>query len=242
MMKLFTTLMRSAVAEAEDAVFDANALRLLAQHLRDAAEALEHSKRELACAMAHRAAEARAVAALTQRIADLEVGARDALDADRLDLAEQAATVIAANEDERKARCDAMATFDADIARLRRLSDEGRNRLLELRRGLEIARAQDALRRAGANGRRALATGSGALRDAEATLARIRDANDQSADVAEALDDLERTSSGRDLDERLAKAGCGVRVKSNPADVLARLKHARASGVSAPSQPAPKPQ
>ena len=52
MLKILSTLVRGAVAEAEEAVFDANATRLLAQQLREAAAALEHSKKELACAMA----------------------------------------------------------------------------------------------------------------------------------------------------------------------------------------------
>jgi phage shock protein A len=227
MLKLLNTLVRGAVAEAEEAVFDANALRILEQQLRDAAQSLELSKRELACAMAHRSAESRAIDALTQRIAELERGATDALNANQLSLAEQAATVIAANEDERVLRQEAMVKFDAEIARLRILSDEGRNRLLELRRGLEMGRAQDALRRAGANGRRALASGTGALREAEATLVKIRERNAQSEDVAAALDELERSATGRDLDDRLAAAGFGPRIKSNPADVLARLKQAR---------------
>ncbi len=99
MLKTLTTLLRGAVAEAEEAVFDANAIRVLEQQLRDAAGSLEHCRRELACAMAHQASEVRAVAALTARIAELDASARQALAAGREDLALDAATVIAANED-----------------------------------------------------------------------------------------------------------------------------------------------
>src|SRR5262245_23019896 len=127
--------MRGVVAEAEEALFDANAVRMLEQQLRDAAGALEHSKRELACAMAHRSSEGRAVEALSQRIVDLEAGAVDALQAGRDDLASEAATVIAATEDERLARQAASAKFDVDIARLKRLVADGGARLTDLRRG-----------------------------------------------------------------------------------------------------------
>jgi phage shock protein A len=224
MLKIFTTLVRGAVAEAEEAVFDANAIRVLEQQLRDAAGALELSRRELACAMAHRASEARAGEAVAARIAELETSAAQAIDGGREDLAEQAATVIAANEDELALRRAAIIRFDVDIARLRTLSDTGRQRLLELRRGLEMARAQEALHRAGANGRRALKTGSGALREAEATLAKIRETHAKGDDLAEALDDLEAQASGRDLDDRLSKAGFGAAAKTRPNDVMARLK------------------
>ena len=224
MLKVLSYLIRGAAAEAEEVVFEANAIRILEQQLRDAAIALEHSKRELACAMAHRASEARAVEALDQRIAELETSAVAAMSAERDDLAEEAATVIAAAEDERSDRRAAMIRFDLDIGRLRRLADDGRRRLGDLRRGLEMARAQEALRRAGANGRRALATGTGALREAEATLVRIRESQSKSEDVAAAAELLEAEASGGDLDQRLRDAGFGPGLKTRPADVLARLR------------------
>jgi phage shock protein A len=232
MMKVLATLIRGAAADAEEAVFEANAIRVLEQQLRDAAMALELSKRELACAMAHRASEARAVEALDQRICELETGARAALAGNRDDLAEEAATVIAAAEDERADRSAAAARFDTDIARLRQLSEDGRRRLSDLRRGLEMARAQDALRRAGANGRRALATGTGALREAEATLTRIRETHKRADDQAAALETLDAELSGAALDKRLSEAGFGLRLKTRPSDVLARLRQHQASATS----------
>jgi len=224
MLKLFTTLIRGAVAEAEEAAFDQHATRVLAQQLRDAATALEFAKKELALAMAHRASEARAAEMLAARIATLEQSAMDALTGDRDDLATEAATVIAATEDERKDRLDAVTRFDADIARLRASSEEGNRRLRELRRGLEMARAQEALNRAGANGRRALAGGNGALREAEATLAHIRKLHEFSDDEHAALEALDKRNSGAELEEKLAAAGFGPAVKTKPADVLARLR------------------
>jgi phage shock protein A len=229
MLKTITTLIRGAAAEADEAVFDANATRILAQQLRDAAIALEHSKRELACAMAHRASEARAVEALDQRRADLEKSAVDALQGGREDLASEVATVLAAIEDERRDRVAAMESFDADIARLRQMTEDGRRRLEDLRRGLEMARAQEALRRAGANGRKALAGGAGALRGAETTLARIRATNARSDDEHRALEAMENEATGKDLDQRLAEAGFGVSPKTKAADVLARLKQSAAA-------------
>lgn len=224
MLKIVTTLLRGAASEAEEAVFDANAIRVLEQQLRDAAASLEHARRELACAMAYQASEERAVAALDARIAELERAAREALDAAREDLATEVATVIAATEDERELRTDSVGKFAADVRRLKQLSEDGRLRLADLRRGLEMARAQEALRRAGANGRRALSVGSGALREAETTLVRIREIQAREEDVTAALDELDNRQNGRDLADRLAEAGFGSIKKTKPADVLARLK------------------
>jgi phage shock protein A len=238
MLKLFTTLVCGAVADAEQAAFDQNATRVLTQQLRDVATALEHAKRELACAMAHRASEARAEAKLTDRIAELETAAVEALHGGRSDLAAEAATAIAASEDERLERLQAVARFDTEIASLQRLTADGQRRLRDLQRGLELARAQDALNRAGANGRRALATGTGALREAETTLARIRETHTRSADEQSALDELERTTSGAALDQRLSAAGFGTNVKTRPDDVLARLK-SKAATTAATREPKP---
>jgi phage shock protein A len=220
MLKIVTTLLRGAANEAEEALFDANAIRVLEQQLREAAASLEHARRELACAMAHQASEERAVSALEGRIGELETAAREALEA----LAGEVATVIAANEDERSLRTASVEKFARDVRRLKQLSEDGRLRLADLRRGLEMARAQEALRRAGANGRRALSVGTGALREAEATLLRIRDVQAREEDVAAALDELDSRESGRDLTDRLAAAGFGSVKKTKPADVLARLK------------------
>lgn len=233
MLKILSTLVRGAVAEAEEAVLDANATRLLAQQLREAAAALEHSKKELACAMAYRASEQRAAVSLDQRIAELEAGAVAALQAGREDLAGEAAAVIAATEDERRDRRDAIGRFDADIARLRQLTEHGRKRLLELRRGLEMARVQEALHRAGANGRRAVVMGTGALREAEHTLHRIRERQQGDEDMHAALEELEREASAKSLDERMADAGFGASRRTASADVMARLK-AKAAATAEP--------
>jgi phage shock protein A len=224
MLKIVTTLLRGAASEAEEALFDANAIRVLEQQLRDAAAALEHSRRELACAIAHQASEERAVSALETRIGELEEAAREAIDGGREDLAQEVATVIAANEDERALRSASVEKFAADVRRLKQLAADGRLRLQDLRRGLEMARAQEALRRAGANGRRALGVGTGALREAEATLVRIREVRAKEEDVAAALDELDAPETGWDLTDRLAAAGFGRVKKTNPSDVLVRLK------------------
>src|SRR5215213_4962968 len=130
MLTLFTTLVRGAVAEVEDAVFEANAIRILEQQLRDAAGALEQSRRELACAMAHQASEDRAVAALSLRIAELEASGRKAIDAGRDDLAEDVAIEIAATEDECTERTTAAGRSGDEIKRIKLLVEDGRKRLL----------------------------------------------------------------------------------------------------------------
>jgi phage shock protein A len=239
LLKTLSTLLRGAVADAEEAVFDANAIRVLEQQLRDAAASLEHSKRELACAIAHQSSEERAISALSERIADLEESGAKAVLAGREDLGMEAAVVIAATEDERNERRAALERYSAEVRRLRQFAEDGRKRLMDLRRGLELARAQESLRRAGANGRRALASGAGSLRQAEDTLVKIRELQARSDDVDAAYDLLDRQSREEDLSERLAAHGFGAKSKTDALDVMARLK-ARASSTPDTSTQQPK--
>ncbi len=239
MLKIITTLLRGAAAEAEECVFDANAIRILEQQLRDAAAALELSKRELACAMAYQAGEERAISAIEARCAELEDGARKALEAGREDLATEAAAVIAANENERTERQAARDRFAAEVRRLKQMAESGRARLSDLKHGLELARAQEGLRRAGASGRRAIATGTGALRDAEATLVRIRSLQSRDDDVAAALDELEKQGTCENVSERLRDAGFSSEPRVKPADVLARMKARLGASARRPQEGAP---
>jgi phage shock protein A len=234
MLKIISTLLRGTVAEIEETVLDANAIRLLEQQIREAAAGLEQARRELACVMAHQSSESRAAAALSARIAELETSGvaalRDGADA----IASEVAAAIAVAEDERTERHDSAQRLDADITRLRRLADQGRRRLMSLRRGLELARAQDALSRAGASGRRTVMGSTGPIREAESTLARIRERQAGALDADSALDSLDREAEGKCLDERLANAGYGARPTTRPDAVLERMRRAAGLAQSAP--------
>ncbi|MDP4024668.1 PspA/IM30 family protein [Methylobacterium sp. NEAU 140] len=221
MLKTLSDLLRGAAADQAQALHDANAVVLLRQQIRDAAGALAVARRELAIAMAHQAGELRAVEALTGRAAGLEAAAAKALADRRDDLATEAAIRIAALEDEAADRRAALDAFEADVARLRRLVGDGEGRLRDLDRGLQTARATEAVRRAGANGRRGIAHASGALQDAEATLARLRDRQTAGADIDAALAALDGVP--RDIEARLDAAGYG-KPRTDPAAILERIR------------------
>jgi phage shock protein A len=83
MLKLITTLFRGASAAAEEQLADRHALLLLDQQLRDAAAAVDRSKKALAIATAQEAEEARRLDDTLARIADLEERVAGALAANR---------------------------------------------------------------------------------------------------------------------------------------------------------------
>lgn len=223
MMKTLTLLLRGAVADNAQAVHDANAVAILRQQIRDAAAALSTARRELAVAMAYHSAEQRALDAIQSRIVTLSDGTRKALSDARDDLTEEAAVLIAALEDEQADRLAATKRFSGDISRLRALVAQGQDRLRDLDRGLQTARATEAVRRAGINGRRVLAVTTGALGDAERTLNRLRERQIGEDDFGEALAGLEAEAASS-IEARLDAAGYGGRRRTDPKAVLERLR------------------
>ena len=91
MFKTVLTLFRGSVAAAGEELEDRSALLILDQQMRDAAAAVERSKRTLALAIAQDQQEGRRLDATNARIADLEIRATAALDGGREDLAREAA-------------------------------------------------------------------------------------------------------------------------------------------------------
>src|SRR5205809_7470831 len=119
MFKTVLTLFRGSVAAAGAELGDRSALRILDQQLRDAAAAVERSRRSLALAIAGDQQEGRRLDATNARIADLEVRATAALDGGREDLAREAAEAIASLEADRDAAMTARALFATEITRLK---------------------------------------------------------------------------------------------------------------------------
>ena len=103
MFKTVLTIFRGSVAAAEEELQDRTALVVLDQQMRDAAAAVDRSKRTLALAIAGDQQEGRLLEATNARIADLEVRASAVLEGGRDDLAREAAQAIANLEAERDA-------------------------------------------------------------------------------------------------------------------------------------------
>src|SRR3977135_4180680 len=158
MFKTVLTLFRGSVAAAQEELEDRSALLILDQQMRDAAAAVERSKRTLALAIAQDQQEGRRLDATNAGIADLELRATAALDGGRADLAREAAQQIANLEADRDAAMTARTLFAQEIARLKRHVSSAEARLTELDRGRRLARASEAVRNMRRGGREAPAS------------------------------------------------------------------------------------
>lgn len=228
MIKTVLTLFRGSVAAAGEELEDRTALLILDQQMRDAAAAVDRSKRTLALAIASDQQEGRRLETTNTRIADLEMRATAALEGGREDLAREAAQAIAGLEAERDAAMTARALFAAEITRLKRHVASAEARINELDRGRRIARASEAVRSLRRSGIEAARPYESTLPEAEATLRRLRDRQLEAHAADEALIEIDAASGPLATAEKLAEQGFGPRMKSTADDVLARLKARRA--------------
>lgn len=227
MFKTVLTLFRGGVAAAGEELEDRSALLILDQQMRDAAAAVERSKRMLALAIAQDQQEGRRLDATHTRIADLEVRATAALDGGRDDLARDAAQAIAGLEADRDAAMTARALFASEIGRLKRQVANAETRITELDRGRRIARASEAVRILRRGGIEAARPYESTLPEAENTLKRLRERQIEAQAADQALIELDTASGPLATAEKLAEQGFGPRLKSTADDVLARLNAKR---------------
>ncbi|KRR02468.1 hypothetical protein CQ12_15515 [Bradyrhizobium jicamae] len=227
MFKTVLTLFRGSVAVAGEELEDRAALLILDQQMRDAAAAVERSKRSLALAIAGDQQEGRRLDATNARIADLEVRATAALDGGREDLAREAAQAIANLEADRDAAMTARTLFATEIARMKRQVSTAEARITELERGRRIARAAEAVRNLRRGGIEAARPYESTLPEAENTLKRLRERQIEAQAAADAFIELDAASGPLATAEKLAEQGFGPRLKSTADDVLARLNAKR---------------
>ncbi len=207
MFKTVLTLFRGSIAVAEEELQDRTALLVLDQQMRDAAAAVERSKRALAIAIAQDQQEGKRLEATCGRIADLEIRAGAALDGERDDLAREAAQAIANLEAERDAAKTARALFATEIARLKRHVANAEARIGELDRGRRIARASEAVRALRRGGIEAARPYECTLPEAEATLKRLRERQIEAQAADEALMELDAATGPLERCRTTGRAG-----------------------------------
>ncbi len=141
MFKTLATLINGQNARAEDRVRDAFAIELIDQKIRESEASLRAAKGTLASLIQRQRSEEKQRAALKTRINDLTKRAKEALDKDREDMAEEAARAIANMENELTVREETLDRLDQKVMRLRSSIESGHRRIIDLKQGAIQARA-----------------------------------------------------------------------------------------------------
>jgi phage shock protein A len=220
MFKQILTLIRGQVFDAEQEFVDRNALPLLAQQIRDVEEATQATRRAVAVAIAQNQQEEAQHRLLKAKISDLESRTIAALEQGKDALAREAAEAIALLEAECQTSEAAQAQFAAEISKLQSIIRNSEARIRELKRGERLARATDSTQRLN----NSLPGGLSTIKEAEATLERLRGRQRQIDLTAAVLMEMDQATDPSAIIGKLADAGCGTPLRTTGDDVLARLR------------------
>ena len=222
MFKTIRTVFFGKLGRAEQALEIDNAAIIIEQKIREAEAGHGSAKRGLAALIARTKSEEKALAYINTRISDLEMRTQAAVDGGRIDLAKDAAKLIADLENERAVRTRALESSREKAGRIRLNIEKTHRRLIDLRQGLLTAKSIEAERGAIQQLRGKLSASS-AIQEGEAVLERLLGSEDPIA-MIDAYDDIEAELSGDSVMDRLTEAGFGQSDRIRPEDVLARFQ------------------
>lgn len=222
MLTTLKTLMAGANARAEQTVKDTFAIELIDQKIRESETQLKAAKATLASLMQRQRSEKRLLEALTARIDTMTVRATEALQAERDDLARQAADAIASMENEMQLREETVNRLETQVTRLRTSVETAHRRVIDLKQGAVTARAIH--REQQMQGKLKTTIGNTSAADeAEDLIARVV-GRDDPFEQAEIMSGINADLSHSSLDDRMAACGFGPSTKVTADQVLDRLK------------------
>ncbi len=221
MFTTLRTLFNGASARSEEHVRDVFAIELIDQKIREANQSLQVAKKSLATLIQQARNEDRAIENLNGRIETLLSQAKDAMEAGKEDLAQEAAQAIANMENELKLRQQTAERLETRITRLRSTVETANRRIVDLKQGALMARS---VRQEQASQTRLNTTGAGqsSMDEADALISRVMEKSDP-FEQSEILQEIDAGLSHQDIGEKLADAGFGKSDKTTAQDVLARL-------------------
>lgn len=221
------TALRGGVNEAGEAIIDTQALRILDQELRDAAEELRQSKDSLAAIIAREKLAGEKAERLTKKIEEHEGYAIKALEKSDEKLAHEIAEKIAQLEAERKIEEEAGAGFGASANDLRSAIQAAERDIERMKQQIDTVKATDSVQRAQAAVSERHSGSNSKLRTAMDSLERIKERQDLRAAQMSAAREIAEDTGDLSLENRMEKAGIKAQAKSAD-DVLERLRKRQA--------------
>ena len=218
------TALRGGVNEAGEAVVDSQALRILDQELRDAADELKASKDSLAAIIARQKLSEEKAGRLKESITENEGYAVQAMEKGDDKLAHDVAEKIADLETQLKLEEDTGAGYASSANDLRTAIQAAERDITRMKQQVDTVKATDSVQRAQAAVSERHSGSNSKLRTAVDSLERIKERQDLRSAQMSAARDLANDLGDESLENRLEKAGIKPHGKSAE-DVLARLKN-----------------
>lgn len=217
------TALRGGVNEAGEAIIDSQALRILDQELRDAADELKASKDSLAAIIARQKLSEEKAGRLKESIAENEGYAITAMEKNDDKLAHDVAEKIADLETQLKLEEETGAGYASSANDLRSAIQAAERDITRMKQQVDTVKATDSVQRAQAAVSERHSGSNSKLRTAVDSLERIKERQDLRSAQMSAARDLANDLGDESLENRLEKAGIKPHGKSAD-DVLARLK------------------
>lgn len=217
------TALRGGVNEAGEAVIDSQALRILDQELRDAADELKASKDSLAAIIARQKLSEEKAGRLKESITENEGYALKAMEKGDDKLAHDVAEKIADLETQLKLEEETGAGYASSANDLRTAIQAAERDITRMKQQVDTVKATDSVQRAQAAVSERHSGSNSKLRTAVDSLERIKERQDLRSAQMSAARDLANDLGDGSLENRLEKAGIKPHGKSAD-DVLARLK------------------
>lgn len=222
-MRKLVTALRGGAREVGEAIVDTNALRILEQEIVDQETAIAKAKDALTDVMADQSKTARKVNALSDRIAEHEGYAGQALEKGDESLALEVAEKIAEFENERTEMEAVLANYKASVQSLKGQIRQAEKIIQEHKRELSVVKTTANVQKARVSVNESLSSNLSKTSAARDSLNRIKERQQRTEDKIQASEQLNAESGDKALKDRLAQAGIGE-TKSQANDILARLK------------------
>lgn len=217
------TALRGGVNEAGEAVVDSQALRILDQELRDAADELKASKDSLAAIIARQKLSEEKAGRLKESITENEGYAVQAMEKGDDKLAHDVAEKIADLETQLKLEEETGAGYASSANDLRTAIQAAERDITRMKQQVDTVKATDSVQRAQAAVSERHSGSDSKLRTAVDSLERIKERQDLRSAQMSAARDLANDLGDESLENRLEKAGIKPHGKSAD-EVLERLK------------------
>ncbi|EHG7610829.1 PspA/IM30 family protein [Citrobacter sedlakii] len=224
-LKSLFTLGKSVISQAEASIEEAQGVRMLEQHIRDAKTELNKANQSRVELLARVKLSNDKLYDLRERKASLEKRALEALNK-KVDAAliNEVAEEIARLENLITAEEQVLANLEASRDGVERAVTATGQRISQFEQQLEVVKATEAMQRAQQAVTTSTVGASSNVSTAAESLKRIQTRQAERQARLDAAAQLEKVADGRDLDERLAEVGIGGSNKSSAQDVLARLQ------------------
>jgi phage shock protein A len=218
------TALRGGVNEAGESIVDSQALRILDQEVRDAAEGLKKSKDSLAEIMARQKLAEEKSLSLQNLVIEHEAYVVKALDKDNQSLAREIAEKIADLEVQQIQQQEAAEGYAESTNKLRTAIQQTERNIKQLKQQADTVKATENVQKAQAAVAQRHGGSNSKLRTAMDSLERIKEKQAFKEAQMAAASELAEDSVEVSLQTKMEKAGV-VATGSNADDILERIKN-----------------